>query len=133
VKPPDSLLQHYAEAEIVTINGEQWAGTSSLPFPLFIITAHNPFSIKTEAINDSLHCSLKLYLAEHFPRAQWEEVVGQSKDGQWKEAGLAIAGLSQGEAVLVGQHFQQWAIFLVDHNGLSVVPCQSSPHLSFAC
>lgn len=120
---PDNLLKHYANSEIVTMEGALWAGTGSLPFPLFIITAHNPFSMKTSSINDALHKCLQTFLQAHFPEAQWEEVVGQSKDGQWKEISLAISGLSEEQAIAIGRHFAQWAIFRLDDNGLVVVAC----------
>jgi hypothetical protein len=120
---PKELLAAYSSAIVTDLQGNDLAGTTSLPFPLFIITAHNPYSIKTDSINDALHECLQVYIAEHFPSAQWEEVVGQSKDGQWKETGLAIAGLSEAQAIAIGRHFSQWAIFKANDNELAVLSC----------
>jgi hypothetical protein len=117
------LLVAYSSAIVTDLQGNELAGTTSLPFPLFIITAHNPYSIKTSSINDTLHKCLQVYVAEHFPSAQWEEVVGQSKDGQWREASLAIAGINKEDAIAVGKHFAQWAVFSLDYNGLTIIPC----------
>lgn len=120
---PQDLLAAYSSAVVTDLQGNDLAGTTSLPFPLFIITAHNPYSMKTSAINDALHECLKVYLATHFPMVQWEEAIGQSRNGQWKELGLAISGLSQKEAVAIGGVFAQWAIFRLDHNGLTIISC----------
>jgi hypothetical protein len=120
---PKELLEAYSSAIVTDLQGNDLAETDSLPFPLFIITAHNPYSIKTDSINDALHECLQIHLAEHFPGAQWEEVVGQSKDGQWREASLAIAGINKEDAIAVGKHFAQWAVFSLDYNGLTIIPC----------
>ena len=120
---PKELLEAYSSAIVTDLQGNQLAGTTSLPFPLFIITAHNPYSIKTNSINDALHECLQVYVAEHFPNAQWEEVVGHSKDGQWRETSLAISGISKDDAIAVGKHFAQWAVFSLDPNGLTIVLC----------
>lgn len=95
---PRELLEAYSSAIVTDLQGNDLAGTSSLPFPLFIVTAHNPYSVKTSAINDALHECLQIHLAEHFPGAQWEEVIGQSKDGQWKETSIAISGIGEDDA-----------------------------------
>ena len=120
---PRELLEAYSSAIVTDLQGNDLAGTTSLPFPLFIVTAHNPYSIKTSAINDALHECLQAYLATHFPVAQWEEVIGQSQDEQWKETSLAISGISKDDAIALGSHFAQWAVFSLDHNGLTIIPC----------
>jgi hypothetical protein len=117
------LLAAYSSAIVTDLQGNELAGTTSLPFPLFIITAQNPYSIKTSAINDTLHEYLQDYLATHFPAVQWEEAIGRSQDGQWKETSLAISGLSREQAVNIGRAFAQWAIFKLDSQGLKVVSC----------
>lgn len=120
----DHLFVQYGTAEIVDTNGKPWAGSASLPFPLFIITAHNPYSIKTLSINHLLHDCLRAFVSSRFPAASWEPVIGQSVDGQWKELSLAISGISQQQAIQVGEHFAQWAIFRLDEQGLAVLRCQ---------
>lgn len=123
---PDRLREAYSAAVVTDDNGNALAGACSLPFPLFVITACNPWSRPTEAMNEGLHSRLQAFLACHFPQAQWREALGGSRDGQWKEKSLAVSGLSEAEAVAVGRHFQQWAIFRLDEHGLAVVSCCDS-------
>ncbi len=120
---PDRLRQAYAAAVVTDDNGNALAGASSLPFPLFVITACNPYSIATPSINEQLHVVLQAFIVSRFPHAQWQEAVGQSQDGQWREQSLAVSGLSQEQAVAIGRHFLQWAIFRIDDAGLEVVSC----------
>ena len=122
---PRELLEAYSSAIVTDLQGNDLAGTTSLPFPLFIVTAHNPSSVKTSAINDALHECLQIHLAKHFPGAQWEEVIGQSPGGQWKETSIAISGIGEDDAVALGRHFAQWAVFSLDRNGLTIIPCLS--------
>lgn len=120
---PKDLLEAYSSAIVTDLQGNDLAGTTSLPFPLFIVTAHNPYSRKSDAINEILHEYLEAHVANRFPQARWQEVIGQSRDGQWKETSLAISGISKDDAIALGSHFAQWAVFSLDYNGLTIIPC----------
>ncbi len=55
----------------------------------------------------------------------YEEVVGQSADGQWKEPSWAVYGITEGQALDLGRLYQQWAVFRWDDQGRRVLPCWS--------
>jgi hypothetical protein len=119
------MLAHcYDSAELVTINGKAWTPSPSLSFPSFIITAFNPFSIKTsDKVNQRRHLELYQFLQNSFPSSFIEELVGQSKDKQWKETSLVVDKITTEEALVIGRAFYQWAIFCFDDKGKKVLPC----------
>lgn len=54
-----------------------------------------------------------------------EEVVGMAADGSWQEPSWAVSGISEEQAIALGQQYQQWAIFRFDEQGRTVVDCWS--------
>jgi hypothetical protein len=118
------LAHRYNSAELVTINGEEWKPSPLFSFPLFIITAANPFSIKTsDKANQRRHLELYQFLQASFPSSSIEELVGQSQDKQWKEPSWAVDNITVEEALAVGRTFYQWAIFSINNGKRKVLHC----------
>lgn len=53
----------------------------------------------------------------------WEPVVGASPDAAHHELGVATTGLTRAEAVAIGVDHHQLAIFEIDDQHLTLVPC----------
>ena len=51
-----------------------------------------------------------------------KEVIGKSMEGSWQEIGWAIGGLAREEAVEIGRHFSQRAIFELTNDKVCVIP-----------
>ena len=73
------------------------------------------------ARDQELHSSMETLL-EGIAGA-YEEVVGQSADGQWREPSWAIYGITEGQALALGRLYQQWAVFRWDDQGRVVLAC----------
>jgi hypothetical protein len=116
---PESLWQAFNSAIITSPAGSPWEPSS---LPCFIVSACCPFSQPFVAARDqALHSSMERLL-EGLAGA-YEEVVGQSADGQWKEPSWAIYGITEGQALDLGRLYQQWAVFRWDENGRVVLAC----------
>jgi Protein of unknown function (DUF3293) len=113
-------------------------GADRFPFPgevVHLVTAHNPMSeyLPAEA-NDARHRELAVVVAD----AGWTAVpcTGQSTrdgvtpDGEWREEGLAIRGLSRAEAVELGRRFGQRSIFEWTPAAMVLVPCTPDDELT---
>ena len=118
----------FAATEIVAMRdpAEVWAGGGALPLPLpapvHVITAQNPHErVLNPQDNRRRHLLLGSYLSLRCCQAQWQEVVGQSCSGPWREASWAISGLSRADALAIGQRFQQRAIFELTATELLVI------------
>ena len=95
--------------------GEQSAGLQALLARFgvdsgFFITAHNPYSKETNdaynaAANEALHQQLSALNIPAFA------ANGKASVGEWPdEPGFFVCGLSQAQALALGQQFRQYAI-----------------------
>ena len=95
--------------------GEQSAGLQALLARFgvdsgFFITAHNPYSKETNdaynaAANEALHQQLSALNIPAFA------ANGKASVGKWPaEPGFFVCGLSQAQALALGQQFRQYAI-----------------------
>lgn len=111
----------FAAAIIVDRQGQPWRPSA---LPSFVISAYCPFSGPPNALLDQpSHRSLGRRLKRL--GAAMEEVVGMAADGSWQELSWAVSGISEEQAIALGQRYKQWAIFRFDEQGRTVVDCWS--------
>ena len=117
--------KEFEETVFTTLDGEPWHCHHASCFsPLFVISACCPYSIQMDQeINCQVHKVLQWHLHSVFPSASLEEIIGQSKDGQWQELSWAVTGISEEQALEVGRVFHQWAIFKLDGKERQVLRC----------
>jgi len=115
----ESFWQAFNSAIITSPTGSPWEPSS---LPCFIVSACCPFSQPFVASRDQVLHSSRETLLEGLAGA-YEEVVGQSADGQWKDPSWAIYGITEGQALDLGRLYQQWAVFRWDDQGRVVLAC----------
>lgn len=116
-----SLGAAFAAAIVVDRQGQPWQPSA---LPSFVISAYCPFSGPLNALLDQpSHRSLGRRLQRL--GAAMDEVVGMAADGSWQEPSWAVSGISEEQAIALGRHYQQWAIFRFDEQGRTVVDCWS--------
>ncbi|MCY7333829.1 MAG: DUF3293 domain-containing protein [Pseudanabaena sp. CAN_BIN31] len=101
-----------------------WVGANAIPLPMkapiFVISAENPFEQVLEAqTNDRrTECLSKLL---NYRRLKSIKVIGQSSDGNWKQASFVIERMNILEACKLAEDFGQRAIFELDEENIRVI------------
>jgi hypothetical protein len=91
--------------------------------PLYVVTACNPNgTLVSDQRNKALHQELLRHIERFLPFVtnQWE-VVGMSKDGQWKERSVALEGIGLKDACAIARAFEQLAFFRLGKETMEVV------------
>lgn len=101
-------------------------GATGHPAPhtvLHIITAHNPYG--QHATADANTTAQRRLLADltQLPDVSTWAAVGRSTDSTHQEPSIAIAGMTDDAAALLGTRYHQDAIFRWTLDGLRVIPC----------
>ena len=109
------MKEEYLQTQFVTELGDQ-----TLPDQFYIITAHNPFGGRaTASENEENNARLLQQIRgsgwRHFP------VTGQCADHA--EAGFGVV-CSRTEALMLGETFQQDAIYEVEDDEVRLVDCK---------
>lgn len=127
----DAVWLSYEATEIVDAKDPSfiWAGADAAPLlfpaPVYVITAQNPSErVLSDKENVRRHSLLESYL-RHFSADTTlvlKEVIGKSIEGSWQEIGWAIGGLTREEAVVIGRHFAQRAVFELTDDEVCVIP-----------
>lgn len=127
----DAVWLSYEATQIVDANDPSfiWAGADAAPLlfpaPVYVITAQNPSErVLSDKENVRRHRLLESYL-RHFSADTTlvlKEVIGKSIEGFWQEIGWAIGGLTREEAVVIGRHFAQRAVFELTDDEVCVIP-----------
>lgn len=113
----DAVVTVHVGTTVLTV------GTDILPWPapVHILTAWNPGEERPHAQNVAANERLRRDLVErgldHAP------AIGASPDGTWSEDGFAVSGLGHADAVALGAHYGQLAIYEVTGSSWAVVPC----------
>ena len=91
---------------------------------IYIVTAHNPGRLLSEAENKSRHEQLLAHLAARPDLTVWPAEGG---DPEWRhrEESVAIVGLTEGEARELGRAFDQESVFVWLPDALLVMDCDS--------
>lgn len=127
----DAVWLSYEATQIVDAEDPSfvWAGADAAPLlfpaPVYVITAQNPSErVLSESENLRRHSLLESYLRCFSPDTTLvlKEVNGKSIEGSWREIGWAIGGLAREEAVEIGRHFSQRAIFELTNDKVCVIP-----------
>ena len=92
---------------------------------VYVVTAHNPGRLLSDADNDARHAELLAYVATGSGLTMWPTVGG---DRSWShtEQGVAVMGLDDDGARALGRRFGQEAIFAWDERALRLLKCGSS-------
>ena len=119
----------YARTEITVTDpelGEVAAADAAERYgPLWVITAHNPFSEKrSSAENEADHRRLVAELGD--AGHELLPAVGASPDGRWSETSTAVIGLGRRRATKVGRTYGQNAVFEVTPSVQKVHGCFST-------
>ena len=91
---------------------------------IYIVTAHNPGRLLSEAENESRHEQLMAHLAARAELTAWPAEGG---DPEWRhsEESAAIVGLTDDEARELGRAFDQESVFVLRPDALLVLDCDS--------
>ena len=104
---------------------EIWAGTNAMPDlpmnpPIYVISAANPLEeVLSDDDNTRRHLALRDILESR--KLKFEEVFGESPDGNWSEASFAIEGMIQEDACKLAEKFGQRAIFELTQDEIKVI------------
>lgn len=92
---------------------------NAIPGHFFIVTGHNPFG---HVVSDEENAQMNEILRQQIEHENWPHfaVTGQCADHA--EAGFGIA-CSREDAILLGQEFQQDAIYEVRNDQVLLVDC----------
>ena len=89
-----------------------------------VITAWNPSSTAVDvATNQAADAALRDVLLE--AELIHERCTGSNPDGSWLEEGWAVVGLRRDDALEIGRHFGQDAIYESTSDELLIVWCDS--------
>ena len=135
------IWKAYETTEIVkrTLTEEFWVASNVVDLPshlfsssaIYIISAENPSGEvlsknknkdRTDALRDILNGR---QFNNNDSKWKYEEVIGQSPDGQWKQDSFAVGGISKEEACQLARKFDQRAIFELTQDYIRVVPTDS--------
>lgn len=105
------------------------AGASFLPMtqPVFVISAQNPHEqILKRKDNLRRHRLLEYYLRHQLSERSFilSEVLGSSPCGSWSEESWAVGGITRDQAIVVGRHFAQRAVFELTEHDVRVIPIE---------
>ncbi|MGI8940114.1 MAG: DUF3293 domain-containing protein [Iamia sp.] len=93
---------------------------------LHAITGWNPEGIDADPkTNADAHRRLVHRLKDE--ALDWDPVVGASPDGSHHELGVITGDLSRTDAAALGAEFDQLAVFELDDEHITVVPCAEGP------
>jgi hypothetical protein len=127
---PEELREAYLATVIkVEIEPERWVSIEEavalFPTPLYVITPWNPFSeVLSESENRWRMSKLKSALVA--TPAIWHEATGSSPDGEWSEDSLLVLNLKRSQALGIGRHYDQHAIFEITDEELIVLGCDGT-------
>jgi hypothetical protein len=121
---PDAVVDIDYGDGAVTLGAEGVlsGNADDLDLPIFIVTAYNPGELASLLDNRAAQERLREFLSVRGVTAF--AAVGRSRDDVWQEPSLALVGLSEVEAIDIGNAFGQDAIFGWDGRTLRVIPCQ---------
>jgi hypothetical protein len=124
------IWKAFASVDIQEVGdeGAMWTGHQANPnalpllMPVYVVSAANPRGMRaSDGYNDSVHSLLETAVRDTLPRAQVMQVVSYSPDGQWREQGLALSGISKAEALVLVRQFYQLAMFALTRKWKMVV------------
>ena len=99
-------------------------GPTTIPLPscFFIVTGHNPFG---QVVSDETNAQMNEILRQQVEHEGWPyfEVTGQCEDHA--EAGFGVV-CSRDDAILLGQEFQQDAIYEVRDDKVLLADCKEA-------
>ncbi|MFN5978322.1 MAG: DUF3293 domain-containing protein, partial [Pseudanabaena sp.] len=132
------MWKAYEGTDIVkrTLKEDFWVGSNIVDLPqdllsssvIYIVSAENPSGevlsrVKNEDRTDALRNLLNSRCSKNNDgKWKYEEVVGQSPDGKWKQDSFAVGGISKEEARELAEMFGQRAVFEITQDYIRVVP-----------
>ena len=130
-EPPltPELLTGYCDAIVTVADPDErlLVDASHDRGPLWTVTAYNPYSVPRP---DTVNVRRQVDLQAEVDRSGWTSfpATGSSPDGSWSEPGLALAGVSEEQALALGREWGQHALYLAVDGVLWVVECSTGRH-----
>lgn len=131
------IWKAYESTNIVkrTLKEDFWVGSDTVDLPqdllsssfIYIISAENPSgevlsTDKNEERTDALRNLLNSRCSKNNDgKWKYEEVIGQSPDGKWKQDSFAIGGIDEDEARKLAKMFGQRAFFELTQEYIRVI------------
>ena len=130
------IWKAYENTNIVKRKEDFWVGSNIVDLPqdllpssvIYIISAENPSGeVLSRNRNDDRTDALRNLLNSRCSKnndGKWkyEEVVGQSPDGKWKQYSFAVSGISKDESLKLAKMFGQRAVFELTQEYIRVIP-----------
>jgi len=127
-----TILSLQSTTQTIILNGPEAADTSSLPWPIFAISALNPFDRElSDRSKDDERTERLLKVIAKKSTAYWVGKGAAYKDlaseehEEYVEKTIFAAGLNESTAVKLGKRFGQRAIFMINSETVSGIECQS--------